>query len=273
MLERTDNFIAKLDAKSAELEAIKARKFHGLSIKSDTLAYKGQTFPIAGAKATIESAGIAQSRMTATRVIGGAALFGGTGAVIGAVGRKDKSTIFLTIELADGAVLVEEFPVKKEGDARRFVAQFNTTAARTRQPAPTPQPVAQTPQPVPRWPRPHRQPSSPKVHLQGGTQIPTAPPTPAGGTAPLGPSTSSRPSSPNPRGRLLALTPDTKAHRHSQRRFVYTHGRCRGSMCMDITTEAPGFAPRGFSASRDRLSDYSALWSARNCSREILLRL
>ncbi|ANS29390.1 hypothetical protein R1CP_23610 [Rhodococcus opacus] len=149
MLERTDNFIAKLDAKSAELEAIKARNFLGLSIKSDTLAYKGQTFPIAGAKATIESAGIAQSRMTATRVIGGAALFGGTGAVIGAVGRKDKSKIFLTIELADGTVLVEEFPVKKEGDARRFVAQFNTTAARTRQPAPTPQPVAQTPQPAP----------------------------------------------------------------------------------------------------------------------------
>jgi Protein of unknown function (DUF2510)/Domain of unknown function (DUF4429) len=153
MLERTERWRA---AKGAELEARKASAFMSFRVSGDDLHYRRQTFPIAGAKASIESAGIARSRMTATRVIGGAALFGGTGAVVGALGRKDKSTVFLTIEIADGTVLVEELAVKNEGDARRFIAQLNTASARAQRAniatatTPTPQqPVIQQAAPVP----------------------------------------------------------------------------------------------------------------------------
>lgn len=154
LLERSQRYAARWDDRTAQ-------SFGALRIRNDHLTYRGQSFPVEGATARIESAGIAKTRMTATRVIGGTALLGGVGAVVGALGRKDTSTIFLTVELSDGTVIVEECPLSREGDARRFAA-YLSKVARPREPrtdstsapaqpgthtAPPPAPAPQNPPP------------------------------------------------------------------------------------------------------------------------------
>ncbi|MDV6209928.1 DUF2510 domain-containing protein [Rhodococcus erythropolis] len=121
MLERTQN-------RTAAAEQAKANRFRGLSLNGGYLTQNAQSWPVVGAKASIESAGIARSRISATRLVGGAILGGGAGALVGAVARKDQSSIFLTIELADGTILVEEFPARDEGEGRRFAARINSMA-------------------------------------------------------------------------------------------------------------------------------------------------
>jgi len=112
MLERTQNRATQ--------------SFGAFRIKGNELKHYWRSFPIEGATARVESAGIARSRITATRVTGGAVLGFGVGAIIGALARKDTSTICLTVELADGTVIVEECPVSRERAARQFAARLST---------------------------------------------------------------------------------------------------------------------------------------------------
>lgn len=138
MLERTQN-------RTAAAEQAKANRFRSLSLCDGYLTQNSQSWPVQDAKASIESAGIAGSRVSATRLVGGAILGGGAGALIGAVARKDQSSIFLTIEFSDGTILVEEFPASDEGDGRRFAARINSIARSAVAVAE----VAVTPTPIP----------------------------------------------------------------------------------------------------------------------------
>ncbi|WP_328711062.1 DUF2510 domain-containing protein [Nocardia salmonicida] len=175
MLERTQSRETQTFAEM--LEDVQTQSFGAFRIKENELKHYWRSFPIEGATATVESAGIARSRITATRVIGGGAMLGGVGAIIGALARKDKSSIFLTVELADGTVIVEECPVSRERAARRFAARLST-AGRTQGATPT---VA-APVPVPPRPETIAQPKPTSPTVQG----PPAGwyPDPQGGPAP-----------------------------------------------------------------------------------------
>lgn len=83
-----------------------------------------KTWPLAGARATVE-AGTAQSRMTATRVLGGALLADSTGAKIGAMARKDLTMVYVVVQLADGATLTDEIEAQFQSDARHFADRIN----------------------------------------------------------------------------------------------------------------------------------------------------
>lgn len=80
--------------------------------------------PIAGATAEFES-GAEQKRVTGTRVITGAVLFGPVGAVAGGALRKNKTKCYVTITFADGNVVIIESPIKDEPKARKFAATVN----------------------------------------------------------------------------------------------------------------------------------------------------
>lgn len=129
----------------ADLKERTANSFGKFWLDGDTLYYGEDEYPIAGAKATIESAGIARSRLTATRVVGGALLFGGVGAIVGASARKDKSTIFITVELADGSVAVDEVPASREADARKFAARITNAGVGGTANVPAEEPAVQSP--------------------------------------------------------------------------------------------------------------------------------
>ena len=132
---RTDQkFARRLEENARRLEAI-GKKFEGFTLHDDFTLYelpmithRGQAYPLPGARASIESAGIQRSRITATRVLGGAVLGSGTGALIGGMARKDTSKIYIVVELITGATLTEETDAKYEGDARQFADRVNAAA-------------------------------------------------------------------------------------------------------------------------------------------------
>jgi hypothetical protein len=70
------------------------------------------------------SLGAPSSRMTATRVAGGALLFGPAGAIVGALGRKDRTRIYLDVETSAGLVEITA-PANEERAVRKFVQLVN----------------------------------------------------------------------------------------------------------------------------------------------------
>lgn len=84
--------------------------------------------PIAGATAEFES-GHTSKRVTGTRVITGAVLFGPIGAVAGGLLRKDKTKCYVTITFPDSNVVIAEAPLKDEARARKFAATVNAAGA------------------------------------------------------------------------------------------------------------------------------------------------
>lgn len=83
--------------------------------------------PVAGAHAEIVDA-FDGSRMTASRIVGGAVLLGPVGAVIGALARKDTSAIVVAVTFADGHVAYAQVPRKRNIEARKFVDLVNAAA-------------------------------------------------------------------------------------------------------------------------------------------------
>lgn len=129
---------ARLEAKSDELRARAAEtqqlirdnpQFQGIVVRGDVIEFNRQTFPLAGARATVEI-GSTQRRTTATRVVVGSVITLGVGTVIGAMAKKKTSNVYVTVELADGQVIVVEADSKAEGKAREFAAALTSTAAR-----------------------------------------------------------------------------------------------------------------------------------------------
>ena len=62
--------------------------------------------------------GASAHRMTATRIGAGALVLGPLGAILGGMSKKDKTKIYVIIELADGAILSMDAKAKEEPKAR-----------------------------------------------------------------------------------------------------------------------------------------------------------
>lgn len=107
-----------------------AANFAGFRLDGDFLNYGSDRRRVKGAKASVEAGAAARSRMTATRVIGGAAILGPLGAILGGLAKKDESKVFLIIEMSDGTVFTEEVKGRHEGAARQFAGVVNTQASR-----------------------------------------------------------------------------------------------------------------------------------------------
>lgn len=102
--------------------------FEGIELDRRSITFNKGTYPVAGAHAVVEIGGT-QRRTTATRVVVGSVITLGIGTAIGAMAKKKTNNIYLSVELADGQVIIVEAPAKREGDARRFAAAVNTVAA------------------------------------------------------------------------------------------------------------------------------------------------
>jgi hypothetical protein len=86
----------------------------GIRVKDGEFRLMGQApVPVAGAVVTVDR-GEAARRITATRV----ALTG----IFALALKKDATRLWVTIEGADGSVMVREVPAKKEGKARALAA-------------------------------------------------------------------------------------------------------------------------------------------------------
>lgn len=109
--------------------APKPVKFGSFTLSGQMLQFNSDRRQVRNASAVIESASAARSRMTATRVVGGFALLGPLGAVIGGMSKKDLSRIFVIVTLNDGTVWTEEVKGRKEPEARQFVGAVNTAAS------------------------------------------------------------------------------------------------------------------------------------------------
>lgn len=105
-------------------------KFSEFEMTATHLSYKSERRSVSGAKATVEAGASARSRMTATRVIGGAAILGPLGAILGGLAKKDESKVFLIVEMRDGTVYTEEVRGRKEAEARKFAGMVNTYGCR-----------------------------------------------------------------------------------------------------------------------------------------------
>lgn len=120
---------AERQAKKAEKKRIaEAPSFEGLVLDGEVLRFNGAEYPVAGATALVEMGGT-QRRTTATRVIVGSAIVPVIGTAIGAMVRKKSTSVYLTVELADGQVIVVEGSDRQEGDAKRFAAAIASAAA------------------------------------------------------------------------------------------------------------------------------------------------
>ena len=104
-----------------------ARLF-GIRVKNGTVSGRGNSGPVSGAHASVESVGELQKRITATRMVL-------TGPFALAFKKKrDDRQIFLTITGADDAytILIElQGDPKHQSSARQFAARFNALATRT----------------------------------------------------------------------------------------------------------------------------------------------
>lgn len=68
-----------------------------------------------------------RSRVTATRVLGGAVLGAGVGAIVGGLARKDISVLYVAVQCKNDVVSFE-LPVKEESHIRTLLAAINTPA-------------------------------------------------------------------------------------------------------------------------------------------------
>lgn len=106
-------------------------KFGGVVVDGSTITYKGERHPIAGTRATVDSAGAIDKRVTATRL-----LLTGPFA-FGLRKKKDTRELYLLVEGPGFAWVVEVNP-KLGKQARQFAATVNQAGASTPPPPTTP---------------------------------------------------------------------------------------------------------------------------------------
>jgi hypothetical protein len=146
-----------------------AERFGGVTIKGDQIGHKDGAGPIAGARATVDTAGEIEKRYTATRF-----LLAGPFA-LAFKKKKDKRELYLMVE-GEGFAFVEQVDPKKGADARKFAARINTLSsqAQTRRPAPAPAapwpPIRATAPPPPPSPAPPPPPSIPAGWMNDPTE-------------------------------------------------------------------------------------------------------
>jgi|GEM_PF-4128613 len=85
----------------------------------------GNSYSLAGATAVLETADALRTRVTATRVLGGALFAGGTGAIIGGLAKKTVGRVHLVVTLPDGTVLVTEGTSRQLAEMHSFAALIN----------------------------------------------------------------------------------------------------------------------------------------------------
>lgn len=112
-------------------------KFGGITIRDGEIQHKDGRGPIAAARASVETAGDIERRITATRLVL-------TGPFALAFRKKrDHREMFLTVE-GQGFAFVEPVDPKKQADARKFAARINALASSSRA-----APASATPPPPP----------------------------------------------------------------------------------------------------------------------------
>lgn len=122
---QVDNVGTRLAANVKKTENSRKYTFGDITITGDgTLTYKTHEFPTTGAHATVDQSGV-QQKVGAGRVIGGMALAGHTGAMIGGMAKKTTGDITLTVQLADGRTLATTAPVSKLKQAQDVASRIN----------------------------------------------------------------------------------------------------------------------------------------------------
>jgi hypothetical protein len=89
---------------------------------------KTKEWPVAVCEAHVETGAAISARVTATRVVAGALTFGSTGAVVGAIAKKDRTKVYLNIVTPD-EVIMKEVSGLDEAKARQFANKINNAAA------------------------------------------------------------------------------------------------------------------------------------------------
>jgi hypothetical protein len=97
-----------------------ARHFH-IEIKDGQVSHKTGRGPIAGARATVETAGLITRRITATRILA-LGVF-----ALAFLKKRDSRELFLTIEGPTFQILAE-LPPKEATRAREWAVKFNNLA-------------------------------------------------------------------------------------------------------------------------------------------------
>jgi hypothetical protein len=93
----------------------------GATIQNGQVTVGGTTGPVAGARASVDTSGDIERRITATRLV----LTGPFALAFRK--KKDRRALWLTID-GDGFQAVTEVSPKREAEARRWAAEFNTRA-------------------------------------------------------------------------------------------------------------------------------------------------
>ena len=96
-----------------------------LALLGPKIGYKFKKFPTAGAFAELDTVDAPAPQTTLTRIAAGAVIAGPVGAIIGGMLKKDRSKGFITVTLADGCVIIGEFPAAKISQARKFASLIN----------------------------------------------------------------------------------------------------------------------------------------------------
>lgn len=114
-------------------------KFGGIAVHGDTVKHGRESGPLAGAHASVDTAGEIDKRITATRLV----LTGPFALAFRK--KKDKRELYLTIE-GDGFGWVVEVNPKEGKKAREFAVAFNAAASKVR-PATSSAPLVSPPPP------------------------------------------------------------------------------------------------------------------------------
>jgi hypothetical protein len=101
---------------------------HLLKQKPSKIYLPPKEWPVAKCEAHVETGAAVTARVTATRVMAGAAYGGATGALIGAIAKKDRTKVYLNIVTPD-EVILKEVRGLDETKAREFANKVNKAAA------------------------------------------------------------------------------------------------------------------------------------------------
>lgn len=131
----------KAEIKAQKQEAAKQKRIaHRYTMMLDQYLLNGEkgtletalpkrVWELQGAKAQLIEGHVA-NRSTATRVLGGAVLGGGAGAVVGAVAKKTTGGHVVIVDFADGDFIEIKVKPEKIAQAQKFVMNINAVGAR-----------------------------------------------------------------------------------------------------------------------------------------------
>ena len=108
-------------------QVLAGESLHDLRLEDGHIVIGVTSTPVVGVVARVE-AGAARNRTTATRVVGGALIAGGVGAIVGGRARKNESKIYVVLDLPDGRSISRTAPAREEERAREFVGNVNAAA-------------------------------------------------------------------------------------------------------------------------------------------------